>query len=184
MWIAIILACILNILVPQQPARPPKPIDLDWVYVKDSLKWEVPPKGTTQGVKYCDNAFLAVLSPSGDYVGVFPVLYRDEKTRHISISHGDGMVIRKGKWEKEANGSIRVTSSIVYTPVPQVGKSYPYDEKDEEWIPSGSAKGRVASKLKTAKSTLIPLENFTDLEFLSNYVAVEGSQTAPTPTTH
>jgi hypothetical protein len=42
----------------------------------------------------------------------------------------------------------RVTSSIVYTPVPQVGKSYPYDEKDEEWMPSGSAKGRVASKLK------------------------------------
>jgi hypothetical protein len=28
--------------VPQQPTQPPKPIDLDWVYVKDSLKWETP----------------------------------------------------------------------------------------------------------------------------------------------
>ena len=175
MWIAIILTCALSALVPQRVALP-KHIDLHWVYVKGGLKWESPPKGTMEGVKYSDNAFLALLFPSGDYVGVFPVLYRDEKTRHISISRGDGMVIRKGHWEKEANGSIRVKSSIVYTPVPQIGKSYPYDEKDEEWTPSGSAKGRVASQLKTPKLTLIPLENFTDLEFLSNYISVEGSK--------
>ena len=28
--------------VPQQPTQPPKPVDLNWVYVKDSLKWETP----------------------------------------------------------------------------------------------------------------------------------------------
>jgi hypothetical protein len=183
MWIAIIVAYALNAFVPQQAALP-RQIDLHWVYVRDGLKWESPPKGTTEGLRYSNNAFLAVLFPSGEYVGVFPVLYRDEKTGHISISRGDGMVIRKGRWEKGANGSIHIKSSIVYTPIPQGDKNYPYDEKDEEWMPSGSAEGRVASKLKTPKSTLIPLENFTDLEFLSNYIMVEGSQTMPSPTAH
>lgn len=183
MWIAIILAYALSALAPQQAALPMQ-IDLHWVYMKDGLKWEAPPKGTTEGVKYSDNAFLAVFYPSGDYIGVFPVLYRDDKTKHISISRGDGMVIRKGHWTKDGDATVRVTSSIVYTPVPQAGRTYPYDEKQEEWKLTGTTEGRIASKLTTPRATLVPLENFTDLEFLSNYITVEGNPHASTPTTH
>jgi hypothetical protein len=175
MWITIIVGYALaSFISPQHANR----IDLQWIYVSDGLKWETPPKGTTEGVKYCNNAFLAVFFPSGDYAAVFPVLYRDNKTKHISISRGDGMVIRNGRWTKETNGSIRIVSSIVYTPLPQAGRHYPTDKKEEEWKPSGKAEGRIASKLRSPKVTLVPLQNFTDLEFLSNYIATEGSAAA------
>lgn len=181
MWITIILTFALVALAPQQAAEPPSRIDRHWLYVRDALKWEAPPKGTTEGVRHCDNAFLAVLFPSGEYVGVFPVLYRDDKTKHISISRGDGAVIRRGHWKKDTDGLIRITSSVVYSPVPRVGRNYPYDEKDEEWRLSGHAEGRLALKLITPKVVLVPLENFTDLDFLSKYIAVEGTSGAPTP---
>lgn len=184
MWIAITVGyALVSLLLPQR-TQPTKRIDPHWVYVREGLKWETPPKGTTEGVKYCDNAFLAILFPSGEYVGVFPVLYRNNKTKHISISRGDGMVIRRGRWTKENDGSIRVVSSIVYTPLPQAGKHYPADEQEEEWKLSGRVAGRIASKLRTPKTILVPLQSFTDLEFLANYIATEGSSGAAAPTTH
>lgn len=158
-----------------QAPQPRKPIDLNWVYMNEHLKWKTPPKGTVEGVQYCENAFLAILFPSGEYVGVSPVLYRDDKTKRISISRGDGMVILKGRWTREITGLIRVTSRTVYTPLPQVGKHYPADERVEEWKPAGSVEGRVASKLVTPWAALVPLKNFADLEFLSDNIAVEGA---------
>lgn len=184
MWMAIILACALAAFPSQQVAQPANRIALNWVYIRDDLKWKAPPKGTIGGVKYCDNAFLAVLFPSGELVAVFPVLYRDDKTKDISISRGDGMLIRMGHWTKDINGTIRVESSVVYTPLPQVGKTYPYDKREEEWKPSGRAEGRIAARLKTPRATLVPLEHFTDLEFLSNYISAEEATGGTTPTTY
>ena len=105
---------------------------------------------------------------------MFPVLYRNEKTGRLSISRGDGMVIRKGHWTEDDSGSVRVVSSIIYTPLPQIGKRYPSDEREEEWKASGAAEGRIAAKLKTSKVTLVPLQNFNDLDFLSKYISVES----------
>jgi len=115
------------------------------------------------------------LFPSGEYAGVSPVLYRHAKTKHISVSRGDGMVIRRGHWSKLSDGSIRIISSVVYTPLPEAGKHYPSDEREEVWKPAGMADHRIAKTLKTPRLTLVPLHDFTDLDFLANYIAVEGS---------
>ena len=50
MWIAVIVACALALSSPPQAAQPAKRIDLHWIYVREGLKWETPPRGA---IKEC-----------------------------------------------------------------------------------------------------------------------------------
>jgi len=88
MWIASVFAYVLAALLSPQTKSPAKPIDIHWVYVDDDLKWKTPPKGTTEGVRYCENAFLTVFFPSGDFVQVAVLARRSRGAKAVPARRG------------------------------------------------------------------------------------------------
>src|ERR1019366_10110387 len=86
-------------------------------------------------------ADLIVLYPTGQFAGVSCLLIKGSNG-FVSISRGDGEIVRIGKWLQKGN-TIQVKSQIVYRTGPIIGRAIPEDEVTEQF--KRSAKDRLRS---------------------------------------
>jgi len=169
-----VLAVFFMLLVAVQSSASMQKIDPHWVYVNSDLVWESPPKGLKKGYTVADNATLIVLYPGGEYAQVLATLFRDRKNGRLSICQTCGFVVYKGTWMSNADGSAVIKSRWVYGGFSREGQQPPGPETEENWKLRGQSKGRVALAIETSKSKYIPLQNVTNLSFLTTAIKSES----------
>jgi hypothetical protein len=170
------LGLLLTFLLGAQQSQVRQEIDISWVFVNDKLMWESPPKELKKTYVLAENAELIVFYPTGDIAMVSCTLFRDRKTRRLSICHGCGFSISKGTWTRNADNSVTIKSRVVYRNLPIIGSPVPDPEIEERWRFHGRFKDRVAAVVHPPTGRYIPLSNLSNLDFLSNIILSEGGE--------
>jgi hypothetical protein len=138
----------------------------DWVFVSRPLRWKSPPRALH--LKQSEaRADLVVLYPTGQFAGVSCFLIKGPKGS-ITISRGDGDVVRIGKWQAEGVG-ILAKSQVVYRTITIESRPIPEDEVSEEF------KRPKARRLLSSHSEYRDLLGFSDLEYLDTLIRCDRS---------
>lgn len=169
------VAVFLTLLLAVQQSHVAQKIDIRWVYVSDKLVWESPPKELKKSYDEAA-AGVTVFYPTGAFALVTCTLFRDRKTRRISICHGCGFSIRTGSWIRNSDNSVTIKSRVVYRNLPIIGRPVPDPEVEERWWLRGRSKNRVAAAVQPPTGKFIPLSDLSNLDFLSNIIRFEGGE--------
>jgi hypothetical protein len=146
-----------------------RPIEQQWVLVRQPLKWESPPREIGLSTKTAP-AEVVVLNPSGAFAIVYCYLIR-QKDGAISISRGDSHTVAVGTWKREQN-SITVRSRVVYTDALPIGKPIPGPETKNQFTASFRAR---EWRLGSGAGSYKPLSRLEDLEFLATMIRCDRS---------
>ena len=137
-------------------------IDPTWVYISQPLRWESPPRNLHLRIKTA-SAQVIILYPSGSLSEVGCLLIRQQDGK-ITISKGDGEVVKAGTWVSEGE-SIILTSHVVFRTVqlinPATGKA-----ESESDVTEVFRKG-PNSLQQVGKKRYVHLKTFDDFESLS-----------------
>ena len=158
--------CCLVLLASVSASSQERVVQLDWIFVSHPLRWESPPRTLHLGIKTAA-ADLIVLYPTGQFAGVSCLLIKGSNG-FVSISRGDGEIVRIGKWLQKGN-TIQVKSQIVYRTGPIIGRAIPEDEVTEQF--KRSAKDR----LRSSGWEYVALQRFSDLEYLDGLIRCDRS---------
>jgi hypothetical protein len=109
-----------------------------------------------------------VLYPSGDFGSVACYLIR-QADGTVTISRGDGFVVKVGKWER-SDSTVTITSRTVYREVVIIGRAIPEPEVVEQFHDMSR---RGYWSLRTADRQFGPLPTFRDLDFLGAVIACD-----------
>jgi len=143
-----------------------RPIDPSWVSVSQPKHWTSPPRELHLNEKTGPGEVI-VLFPNRDYGYVACYLIRGKDGR-LSISRGDGFVVKTGKWERKGE-KLTVTSRTVYMTVLAYGRPMPSQPEPESFsVPSDGQIRRdkdYAPFRRTAK--------FIDIGFLANLISCD-----------
>ena len=138
----------------------------NWLFVSHPLRWESPPRKLHSTIKTAD-ADLIVLYPTGQFAGVSCYLIK-RADGTITISRGDGDVVRIGKWQPEGAG-ILTKSQVVYRTVTIEGRSMPETEISERF-------GRpTPDRLRNPRWEYRLLKGFSNLEYLDTLIRCDRS---------
>ncbi len=107
-------------------------------------------------------ADLIVLYPNGRFAGVSCLLIR-QADGSISISKGDGQIVRTGEW-LQRDKTILVKSRVVYRTVAIMGRAIPEPEVSEKF------ERPAARRLRSSKSEYRGLQQFADLKELNTLI--------------
>jgi hypothetical protein len=129
-------------------------IEPNWVYINKYIEWESPPKAIEQTFQGSLNSNIVVFYPSGKFAFVGCTLYRDNKTKNMSISVGDDFSVRKGNWKRNENGSLIVTSHLTHSAAEN------NSEQIENWKIKEQSSQRLAKLLEIDGEIYIPLRSY------------------------
>jgi hypothetical protein len=91
-------------------------IDLQWVYINQDLKWELPPKSITResGIyKYSVNERILVFYPNGRFASIGCTIYQVDKAKKMMLIPNEGYAVHKGTWKRNNDGTITITSRLI-----------------------------------------------------------------------
>jgi hypothetical protein len=133
----------------------------DWLFATHPLRWQSPPRELHLGIKTAPSD-LMVLYPNGSFAGVSCLLIKSSDG-HITISRGDGDVVRIGQWQQE-NAGVLTKSRVVFRTVTVTGRSIPEDETSERFIK------QTANRLRNSRSEYRRLRGFSDFAYLDTLI--------------
>ena len=143
-WVLFCIAFLWSSTLSAQPQF--RPIDNGWFTVRQPSKWQSPPRQLHSKIK-SGPAQIMVLYPSGDFGYLACYLIR-RPDGSVTISRGDGFVVKIGNWEK-ANGTVTVRSRTVYREVVAIGQPIPEPEVMGGISEQGTTMAAGASGLAT-----------------------------------
>jgi hypothetical protein len=143
----------------------PRPIDPSWVYINRDIKWEAPPKYIEQTFKASLNSTIVVFYPTGDFASIGCTLYRDNKTKHMSISAGDDFSVMKGTWRLNDGGTIATTSRLTHAGFRIVSGKIP--EREERWKIVKQSSDQLAEVLNRLGEIYVPIKDIGGFNQLS-----------------
>jgi hypothetical protein len=163
--VSFVLALILGLGVQQNTTYPA--LDDHWVFMSEVLEWESSYKDPELPQFQFAPATVVVFYPSGEFASLSSLVRRDGKNSPISIMSGEGYSISKGRWSRNADGSITTRSRVVYREkLPKSNTPVPRPVREEEWLPQGTAVGRLAAKFESGSKVYLPTPSLR-LEHLS-----------------
>jgi len=151
----------------QQTTVPPSEtgIDLRWAFINKDINWESPPKYIEQTFQHSLNSTIVVFYPSGKFASVGCILYRDNKTKRMSISAGDDFSILKGVWKRNEDGSITATSRLTH------GMIGNYPQQVQRWLVREQSSERLAGSLELNGQAFVPLPDVGNFDQLAPMIA-------------
>jgi hypothetical protein len=162
-----LLLCFSTLLILNQTGLSQfRGIESGWIMVKEPAKWTSPPRKLRSHQKIGPGE-LIVLYPDGQYGYLACYLILQENGK-ISISRGDGFLVKTGTWARVGN-NVTVTSQTVYMEVVMRGRSIP-DRQETELF--STTPQRLLKRVKD-NSVFRPLSSFDDLEFLSGVISCD-----------
>ena len=102
----------------------------DWVFISTPLKWQSPPPNAELHIRTTP-ATLLVVYPSGKYAAVSCLLIQ-QKDGAVTISHGDGYVVRSSTW-KMVSDKLSANASVVFRTVSRIGNTEPEPSQNEQF---------------------------------------------------
>jgi hypothetical protein len=141
-------------------------VQFDWLFVSHPLRWEPPPRTSHSKIKTAA-ADLIVLFPTGQFAGVSCLLIK-QSDGAITISRGDGDVVRIGQWQPE-DGGVRAKSQVVYRTVTIIGRAIPEQEVSEQF------KKSATDRLRGSRWEYRRLQRFSDFEYLDTLIRCDRS---------
>jgi hypothetical protein len=141
-------------------------IDPSWVVVTQPEHWISPPRELHLESKTGPGEIM-VLFPSGDYGYVACYLIR-QKDGRLSISRGDGFLVKTGTWERNGKDLV-ITSRTVYMTVVAEGRPIP-SQPNVELFNSTSGQGlrREKDRVDFRRDP-----SFNDLGFLASLISCD-----------
>jgi hypothetical protein len=104
------------------------PIAPDWVYISTPMHWQSPP-AKLELQERTSPATILIINPTGEYDSVFCyVIEQQDKT--ITLSNGDGFVVRRGSWLQNGNHRI-ATAKVIFRTVERIGEVAEPEERLE-----------------------------------------------------
>jgi hypothetical protein len=172
-----VIATTLWILQQRPPKQAPVPIEaasiiqLDprWVYMNEDIEWGSPPKYIEQAFK-SGGASIVVFYPTGKVAIVDCTLYRDNRSKRVSISAGDDFSVSKGNWKLNGDGTITTTSRFTHSMV------FNTPERIEHWAIREQAADRIAGRLEMNGQFYIPISNVGGFDQLSPMIADDNQR--------
>jgi hypothetical protein len=137
----------------------------EWVFVSHPLRWDSPPRKLHLQQREAAPD-LAVLYPDGQFAGVACFLIKGPNGS-ITISRGDGDVVRIGQWQAEGK-RVLATSQVVYRTITIEGRSMPEAEVTERF-------SRTPNRLRSSRSEYRNLKEFSDFEYLDTLIRCDRS---------
>ncbi len=162
-----------EIVVPETNAKPQiEPINSSWIYINKEIKWESPPKQIAQTFQGSLNSTIVVFYPSGEFASVGCTLYRNNKTKQMSISAGDDFSVLKGTWKRNDDGSITATSRLTHGVI----RNYP--EQVQQWTILKQSSDRIANVLELNEQKYVPFQfpNVWNLDQLAAMIADDNQR--------
>ncbi len=157
----------------REPSRKPVPSDIAsetqisprWVYINRDIDWESPPKQIEQTFQASLNSTIIIFYPSGKFASVGCTLYRDNKSKRMSISAGDDFSVSKGTWKRNDNESITATSHVTH------GMTRNSPVQVEKWLIREHYIDRMAGVLELNGYIYIPIQSVGNFAQLSPMIA-------------
>jgi hypothetical protein len=173
----IMLAGLICIILALTPAATAQTIDIQYVYVTTHLVWTPPPKDPELPKYETSFGEFAVFYPSGRFGGGSFFIGRYRKHGAIFIIPGEGFVVWRGSWKRNSDGSVNVTSRVVYTDkFLSISKQpLPGPMKTERWVLRGTSEGRLATILKSPSEEYEPVRNMSNLGTLDKLISLSPS---------
>ena len=160
------LCFVMLLLVCRNANSQLRPIDPNWIRISQPKEWISPPRELHLNEKTGVGEIM-VLYPSGEYGYVACYLIRG-KNGHLSISRGDGFVVKTGTWERK-DTRLLVTSRTVYMTVVVEGKPVPSQPEVESFSDSTAGTIRREKDLAVFRHT----STFTDVGFLGDLIGCD-----------
>jgi hypothetical protein len=160
--IVIVIAIALEMCLNAAAHGQTNAISAEWVFISTPLNWQAPPPQT--GIRiHSAPAVIIVLYPNGQYAEVACILIR-QNDKSMTISHGDGFVVRSGTW-KAADDELEARSSIVFRTVNIKGPPLPEPPLTERFTIKRSLGPKEI--LDSRGGRYAPSSKFRDMEELS-----------------
>ena len=140
-------------------------IEPNWVYINKNIKWESPPKEIEQTFQGSLNSNIVVFYPSGKFAFVGCTLYRDNKTKNISLSNGDDFSVSKGNWKRNDDGSLTIVSHLTH------GMTENNPEKAETWKIKEQSSERLAKSLEIDGEIYVPIPKLGGFDQIASLIA-------------
>jgi len=137
----------------------------DWVLVSHPLHWESPPAKLKLPI-HTAPATVMVLYPDGRFASVSCYLV-EHKDGNVTMSRGDGFVIRKGRWNED-NGHVITTATVVFRTVQRTSHSVETAERVKYAVRNLKGQRRLNSPNMDSYYERLP--RFSDLNELANLV--------------
>ena len=144
-------------------------IDESWAFITRDIDWEAPPKEIEQTFKASMNSVIVIFYPSGDFASVGCTLYRDNKTKQMSISMGDDFSVMKGRWAWDGDGALITTSRLTHSGLRVAGRENPVHK--ERWVIRRGAVGKLASVLERQDENYVEVQDLGNFDQLSAMIA-------------
>jgi len=145
----------------------------DWVLVSTPLKWESHPRKAEFHI-HTAPATLLVVYPNGMYAEVACLLIEQTDGR-VTISHGDGYIVRSGTW-KTVDNKLVANATVVFRTLWLVSKKEPESSRDERFRIEQVRGHREL--LEDSGQKYAPLPRFSDFDSLATFI---NSSAIPQP---
>ena len=147
----------------------------NWVFVPTPLKWKSPPRRAGLHI-HTAPATLLVVYPNGVYVSVACLLI-EQNDGTVTISHGDGYVVRKGTW-KSVDNELIAEATVVFRTLWLVSKKEPESPQTEQFTVK-QVRGHQELKAVGGQK-YAPLARFTDFDGLATLINIPIRRLFPT----
>lgn len=137
----------------------------DWVLVSTPLKWKSPPRKVELHI-HTAPATVLVVYPNGRYAAVACLLIEQTDGR-VTISRGDGYIVRSGAWKRVDNKLVADTT-VVFRTLWLVSKKEPESSRNERFRVE-QVRGHQ-ELLQDGGQKYAPLTRFSDFEGLATLI--------------
>ena len=141
----------------------PKEIDLRWVYLNDDIRWAAAPKRLAKQYSSL-NSHIVVFYPTGQFASVGCTLYRDRKTKRITLSMGDDFSVSKGTWTLNSDGTITTEANVTHGMPRQGG----YEVHRMRWVIRKKGVERIATVIELGR------ERYSSMSMIGNFDQLSG----------
>lgn len=135
------------------------------VFVQKDVKWRTSPRGYETG-------FGSVVAVDQDhkFLKLFAQLYRERKTRVVTVDLKSGYLVSAGTWSPKGDGAIEVRSRAVDSfKVFQKGGDSASAESAEVWTISGDSFGPLRRTLVHDKEVFEPESRFHSGDLIDRF---------------
>jgi hypothetical protein len=155
-------------------ARGEQTISPEWLFVQTPLLWKPPPAKVGVEIRGTSAATVLVLYPNGKYAAVECLLIK-QKDGTVTISNGDGQVIRIGTWSQNGIASLLAVSTVVFRTIAMMGMNQPEPTAVEEFA---ERQVNGVRELRVGPMSYQPLLQFSDADHLSTMIGTYKAERA------
>jgi hypothetical protein len=149
---------------PSVPIIDPE-IKPEWIFITNDIRWQLPPKEIVKemGLFYDGDGSLMILYPSGELAVVNCDFRKDGETGQTSLNGVVSFSVDKGKWWRNADGTVTTVSRFCVSPMGLDRSNDPPIER--QWKIAGQSPNRVAGLLVSRNESAVPLpDDFRDID--------------------